>query len=171
MMKNIILITLIIMLIFFLSNEEKINDLISKKYIKYLFILLIVYFIYQNYNFTIIALVIIILIFLNVDIKEKFENNSYLANFNIDNFKKIALDYYKLFNSEVKKNKKVSKELFQNNNDSYDFKPFIEEKKIDINVGDKDREEAKPNLEPFKNSISEIKELYNNIKEQINKLN
>ena len=171
MMKNIILITLIIMLIFFLSNEEKINDLISKKYTKYLFILLIVYFIYQNYNFTIIALVIIILIFLNVDIKEKFENNSYLANFNIDNFKKIALDYYKLFNSEVKKNKKVSKELFQNNNDSYDFKPFIEEKKIDINVGDKDREEAKPNLEPFKNSISEIKELYNNIKEQINKLN
>ena len=158
------------MLIFFLSNEEKINDLISKKYTKYLFILLIVYFIYQNYNFTIIALVIMILIFLNVDIKEKFENNSYLANFNIDNFKKIVLDYYKLFNSEVKKNKKVSKELFQNNNDSYDFKPFIEEK-IDINVGDKDREEAKPNLEPFKNSISEIKELYDNIKEQINKLN
>ena len=129
MMKNIILITLIIMLIFFLSNEEKINDLISKKYIKYLFILLIVYFIYQNYNFTIIALIIIILIFLNVDIKEKFENNSYLTNFNIDNFKKNLLNYYKLFNSEVKKNKKVSKELFQNNNDSYDFNKFIKEKK------------------------------------------
>ena len=155
------------MLIFFLSNEEKINDLVSKKYTKYLFILLIVYFIYQNYNFTIIALVIIILIFLNVDIKEKFENNSYLTNFNIDNFKKIGLDYYKLFNSEVKKNKKVSKELFENNNNSYDFNPFIEEK-ININ---KDSEEGKPNLEPFKNSISEIKELYNNIKEQINKLN
>jgi hypothetical protein len=170
MMKNIILITLIIMLIFFLSNEEKINDLISKKYIKYLFILLIVYFIYQNYNFTIIALVIIILIFLNVNIKEKFENNSYLTNFNIDNFKKIALDYYKLFNSEVKKNKKISKELFQNNNDSFDFNPFVEEK-ININVGDKDSEESKPNLEPFKDSISEIKELYNNIKDEINKLN
>jgi hypothetical protein len=170
MMQNIILITLIIMLIFFLSNEEKINNLISKKYIKYLFILLIVYFIYQNYNFTIIALVIIILIFLNVDIKEKFENNSYLTNFNIDNFKKIVLDYYKLFNSEVKKNKKISKELFQNNNDSYDFNPFIEEKK-NIHLVDKDREEAKSNLEPFKNTISEIKELYNNIKDEINKLN
>jgi Ca2+/Na+ antiporter len=167
MMQNIILITLIIMLIFFLSNEEKINDLISKKYTKYLFILLIVYFIYQNYNFTIIALVIIILIFLNVNIKEKFENNSYLENFNIDNFKKIALDYYKLFNSEVKKNKKVSKELFKNKNESFDFNPFIEEK---ININN-DSEEGKPNLEPFKNSISEIKELYNNIKEQINKLN
>lgn len=166
-MQNIILITLIIMLIFFLSNEEKINDLISKKYTKYLFILLIVYFIYQNYNFTIIALVIIILIFLNVNIKEKFENNSYLENFNIDNFKKIALDYYKLFNSEVKKNKKVSKELFKNKNESFDFNSFIEEK-ININ---KDSEEGKPNLEPFKDSISEIKELYDNIKEQINKLN
>ena len=169
MMQNIILITLIIMLIFFLSNEEKINNLISKKYIKYLFILLIVYFIYQNYNFTIIALVIIILIFLNVDIKEKFENNSYLTNFNIDNFKKIVLDYYKLFNSEVKKNKKISKELFQNNNDSYDFNPFIEENK-NIHLVE-DREEAKPNLKPFKNTISEIKELYNNIKDEINKLN
>ena len=158
------------MLIFFLSNEEKINNLISKKYIKYLFILLIVYFIYQNYNFTIIALVIIILIFLNVDIKEKFENNSYLTNFNIDNFKKIVLDYYKLFNSEVKKNKKISKELFQNNNDSYDFNQFIGENK-NIHLVDKDREEAKPNLEPFKNTISEIKELYNNIKDEINKLN
>ena len=158
------------MLIFFLSNEEKINDLISKKYIKYLFILLIVYFIYQNYNFTIIALVIIILIFLNVNIKEKFQNNSYLTNFNIDNFKKIALDYYKLFNSEFKKNKKVSKELFQNNNDSFDFNPFIEEK-ININQGDKDSEEGKANLEPFRNTISEIKELYNNIKDEINKLN
>ena len=115
-------------------------------------------------------MVIIILIFLNVNIKEKFENNSYLANFNIDNFKKIALDYYKLFNSEVKKNKKVSKELFQNNNNSYDFNPLIEEK-ININVGDKDSEQGKPNLEPFKNTISEIKELYNNIKNEINKLN
>lgn len=139
------------MLIFFLSNEEKINDLISKKYTKFLFILLIVYFIYQNYNFTILALVLVILIFLNVNIKEKFENNNYLKN---------IINYSKIF---------TSKELFKNNNDEdYDVKPYFEEKNNDEK---ENKENVKPNLEPFKNTISEIRELYNNIKEQINKLN
>ena len=81
MMQNIILITLMILLIFFLSNETKINDIINKKYIKYLFILVIIYFVKQNYNFTLLIVALLVIIFLNVDIKGKIENNQYFESF------------------------------------------------------------------------------------------
>ena len=45
MIQNIILILLIILLIFFASNDENFNKITSKKYIKYLFLILIIYFI------------------------------------------------------------------------------------------------------------------------------
>lgn len=173
MMQNIILISLLIFLIFFMSNEEKINELISKKYVKYLFILLIVYFIYQNYNFTLLALALLILIFLNINIEEKFKNNIYL--FNYDKIKKLVIDFYNDLNSKTKK------ELFSNeevkNTEKYDFEPFnYNNSSNELNESNglnNNDENNKKNIEtePFKNAISEIKDLYENIKLQINKLN
>ena len=175
MLKNIVLIILIIFLLFFFSNNNKFNDLFTKKYIKYLFILLIVYFIYQNYNFTILAFALIILIFLNVDIKEKFVNNIYLNNLNIDNIKNIFNDYLSTFN------KKISKELFQNSSDGMTTVNNLlnEVKNVGINNdgiasinnllnGDVENAEKKK-LEPFKSNVLEIKDLFESIKKEINK--
>jgi hypothetical protein len=178
MLQNIVLIILIILLLFFFSNNNKVNDLFTKKYIKYLFILLIVYFIYQNYNFTILALALIILIFLNVDIKEKFMNNIYLNNLNnlnIDNIKNIFNDYLSIFN------KKISKELFQNSSDGMTTVNNLlnEVKNVGLNTDgitsinnllNEDVENVeKKKIEPFKSDVLEIKNLFESIKEEINK--
>jgi len=172
MIQNIILIILIILLLFFMSNEKKINDLISKKYIKYLFILLIIYFIYQNYNFSLLVIFLLIIIFLNINIKEKF-NNKYLKNY--ENFKNLIIEY---FSDE---NNKKSKEKFSNNIDksndkshdklndkSYDFTPFVtEDKNININSSEEKNENK---IEPFKTEVLKLKDLYENIKLEITKL-
>lgn len=165
MIQNIILIILIILLLFFMSNEKKINDLISKKYIKYLFILLIIYFIYQNYNFTLLVIFLLIIIFLNINIKEKFNNNKYLKNY--ENFKNLILEY---FNDE---GNKKSKEKFSNNIDkpidtSYDFTPCVDEDK-NKNI-DSTEEKNENKIEPFKTEVLKLKELYDNIKLEITKL-
>lgn len=141
MIYNIISIIFIIILIFFFSNETKINDLISKKYIKYLFLLLIIFFIYQNYNLSIFLIFILIIILLNVNIQEKIMNNSYFKNNeyfkNFEYFKNIIKDYL-------------------NNNDLNESFSSINKKK--------------ENIEPFNADIIKIKDLYENIKLQFSKL-
>lgn len=146
MLQNVILIILIIIIIFFLSNEQKVNDLFSKKYIKWLFFLLIVYFIYQNYNITILVGGLLILLFFNTNLKEKFKNNKI-----IEIFKEYVI------------------EKFSNDDLSYDFKPYVkEETKEDTDNSVK--KESKNKTEPFKNDVNNLKELYENIKLEIKKL-
>jgi len=133
MFQNIILIILIILLFFFLSNDEKINNLMSKKNIKYLFILIIIYFIYQNYNLSILLILLLIFLFCNVDFKNKILNNKYL-----ESFKGLT---------------SLIKEKFEN----FNFEDEIEEEK-------------KPKIEPFKEEVTKLKDLYENIKMEIKKL-
>jgi hypothetical protein len=171
MIHNIILIVLIILILFFISDEKKINDLISKKYIKHLFILLIIYFIYQNYNFSILVIFLLIIIFLNINIQEKFIFKKYLKNY--ENFKKIIIEYFNDMET------KESKESFLNNVDkinninklndnSYDFTPFVKED-ININI-DLKKENNENKIEPFKTEVLKLKDLYENIKLEITKL-
>ena len=133
MFQNIILIILIILLFFFLSNDQKVNEWMAKKYIKYLFLLLILYFIYQNYNLSFLLIILLIFLFYNVDIKNKLINNKYLENF-------LNLG-------------KIIKEKFEN----FDFEEKMEEEK-------------KPKIEPFKEEVSKLKDLYENIKMEIKKI-
>jgi Ca2+/Na+ antiporter len=145
MIQNIILITLLIFLIFLISNEPKINDLISKKYVKYLFLLLIIYFIYQNYNFTLLLIAFLIIIFLNID--KKIFKNKYL---NIENYKDIF-------------------ENFDSN--SFDFIPFTHNKfETNIKEDKNNNIDKVDKVEPFKNEVLKLKDLYENIKLEIKKL-
>jgi hypothetical protein len=162
MIQNIILIVLIIILSFFMSNEKKINELISKKYIKYLFILLIIYFIYQNYNLSIFVLFLLVILFLNINIKEKFVNNKYLKQY--ENFKNLIVDYF---------NEKFTKEKFSNNNknnNSYDFLPFVTDDNKNNSNNNKEENKEQNKIEPFKTEVLKLKDLYENIKLEINKL-
>jgi len=134
MFQNIILIILIILLFFFLSNDEKVNDLMSKKYIKYLFILLIIYFIYQNYNLSLLLILLLIFLFYNIDFKNKILNNKYF-----ESFKDLS---------------NIIKEKFEN----FDFEDDIE----------KDKKKVK--IEPFKEEVTKLKDLYENIKMEIKKI-
>ena len=153
MIQNIIFITLIIIVFFFVSNEEKLNNIISKKNIKFLLILLIIYFVYQNYNIILLIIAILIFIFLNI------ENNKYLNLNKIESFKTIALEYYKKWNI---------KEKFSNNS-LYEVKPYTHENKNKSNkeviINNK-----KKTIEPFKEEVTKLKELYENIQNEIKKL-
>jgi uncharacterized membrane protein (DUF106 family) len=101
----------------------------SKKYIKYLLILVIVYFIYQNYNLVLLIIAILITIYFNIDFKEKFNTNKYIS---------------------------MVKEKFSN----FKFEDEIDdESKIE-----------KEKIEPFKENVSKIKDLFENIKMEIKRI-
>ena len=150
MFQNIILIVLLIILFFFISNEKKINEITNKDSIKYLFLLVIIYFIYQNYNLVLLIAAILILIFFNMDFKEKFLNNKYLS-FIKENF----IEY------DLKKNKSSS--LFN--------KFFGKENNKELFSGENNNDNEKSNkIEPFKDNVANIKDLFENIKMEIKKL-
>lgn len=126
MFQNIILLILMILLFFFISNEQKISNILQNKSIKYLFLLLIIYFIYQNYNLILLIVAILVVIYFNIDFKEKFINNKYLS---------------------------IIKESFSN---------------IDLDENDENKEDIK--IEPFKQEVVKIRDLFENIKMEIKKI-
>lgn len=143
MIHNVILISLIIILIFFMSNETKINDVIMRNYIKYLLPLFIIYFVYQNYNLSILVIILLIIVFLNMNISDKLNNNSY--------FTKIRESFSNLPNL-------LNVENFSNVYDT---------NKLSFNLGENDTDKK---TEPFKNEVNNIKELYQNIRNEMNQL-
>ena len=189
MINNIILITLIIIIFFFISNDKKISDLITSKNIKYLLLLIIIYFVYQNYNIILLVILILLFIFLNI------ENNKYIDKY--ESFKNLITDYINKFDKSTKGNRpnksnikldnverKNIKEKFTNDNniEDYDFNPFTIENK-DNSKEDKDNsKEDKDNskedkhkdtnmtIEPFKEEVTKLKDLYDNIKLEIKRL-
>ena len=124
MFFNILLISLLIIIFFFISTDIKINAIVDKKNIKYLIVLLIIYFIYQNYNIIYLIILILIFIFFNT------ENNKYLDLIS-----------------------KYTKEKFENLNDTFD-----------------ESNKSKKTIEPFKEEVIKLKDLYENIKMKINEL-
>lgn len=106
-----------------MSHEKKLNEVTSNNSIKYLFLLVIIYFIYQNYNLVILIIAILIFMFFNIDFKERFLNNKYI--------------------SFIKEN----------------FSNYIVE-----NLDNKEK------IEPFKDNVMDIKNLFENIKMEIKKM-
>jgi Ca2+/Na+ antiporter len=178
MIQNIFLIVLVIILFFLISNEKKIDQLINKKYIKYLFILFIVYFIYQNYNFGIFVFILIVFILFNTDLKKKLEQNKYLNLEKYTNlYTNLAKEYFSNMNDNNYNNSNCS------NNSSYEVKPYKEEIVRDENnelqnklqnefqsLLSTDNKKSKKTIEPFKEEVEKLKEMYDNIKSEINKL-
>lgn len=175
MINNIILITLIIIIFFFISNDKKISDLITSKNIKYLLLLIIIYFVYQNYNIILLLILILLFIFLNI------ENNKYIDKY--ESFKILIMDYINKFDKSTKVNKHNKSNTKVNNIDNklnnieekftndikledYDFNPVTLEN-IDIL---KENEDKNITIEPFKEEVTKLKDLYENIKLEIKKL-
>ena len=199
MIKNIFFISIIILLFFFISSEEKINDITTKKYMKFLFLLVIIYFVYQNYNFEILLILFIIFIFFNLDlskIKNKFSKNQNQEQ-NIDeNLENNKPFFKKFFNSELFKNYKSFKSTIYDyfkNREHFNFEPYQEKKDVKeqknnssngpsgkleslisspslspiLSLGTPEKIE---NTAPFKEDIKKIRDMYENIKMEINKI-
>jgi hypothetical protein len=175
MIQNIILIVLIILLIFFVSNDENLNKIISKKYIKYLFLLLIIYFIYQNYNFYLLIATIFIFIMINTNLKENFESINGMDLYQkYNDFKKNIYSKFETINEQFKNSSGRSRSYKEDIlDDEYDIKPYLNEIKHE-NIVKETKNVKENNLtttsEPFKNEVVNIKDLFENIKNEIKKL-
>ena len=170
----------------------------------YLLLLLIIYFVYQNYNFALLFILFGIFIFFNIDIsklKNIFNSNSNIKeNSNepadIDNKSFLS----KFFNSELFKNYQTFKNTIYDkfkNKEHFTFEPY-QEKSDNKNKNKKENNTinneptgklesliSSPSLSPilslgttqntdnkgpFKEDIKKIKEMYENIKMEINKI-
>ena len=109
--------------------------------------MLIIYFIYQKYNIILLVVLILIFVFLNI------ENNKYILKF--ESFKNLMIDYLNNY-----------KETFANDDKKIDFVPYkIEEDKEKTDV-----KKERPSIEPFKEEVTKLKDLYENIKLEIKRL-
>lgn len=149
MLLNIILISLIIIILFFMSNDEKINNISTKKNIKILFLLIIIYFVYQNYNIFLLFILFIIFIAFTIDIKNITSDFDFSKIFKADfdniipqasgvsrklhgssgidgSNKKIFLDFFKNYSSF----KNTIFNYFKNQGDKehFTFKPYTSPK-------------------------------------------
>ena len=171
MLKNIVIILLIIILLFFISNDEKVNNFISKKYFQYLFILLIVFFIYKDMNLFVILVLIIILVAtnLNLNLKDKMTNIAKYLDINIqENF--IDKNSHEKKSDEKKVDTMPNTQIEDSNKidekNDFDITPYVPPANDTAPKKDDDSDD----VTPFKLKVEEIKELYQNIKEQINNL-
>ena len=179
MYQKIIVVLLIIFLIFFISNDDKMNKYSNNKHFQYLFLIFMIFCLYNNVNVLFLIIIFLIFIYYNSNLKHKLKNNKILSNFYNGSLVETFI------------------ENFSNENDEYDVKPYVEENNIQSNNLQKNEikddilnndkyvnnsvnnvvkesfdtlNDNKETIEPFKLSVQEIKELYDSIKLEINKL-
>ena len=171
MYQKIIVVLLIIFLIFFISNDDKMNKYSQNKNFQYLFLIFMIFCLYNNVNVLFLIIIFLIFIYFNTNLKHKLKNNKIISNFYSGS----------LFETFI--------ENFDDGLDNnYEVKPYIEEnifkeKEESLNNNEKEDKTIKKEsnessilndnkeiIEPFKLSVKEIKDLYDSIKLEINKL-
>ena len=139
-----------------------------------------IFCLYNNVNVLFLIIIFLIFIYYNSNLKHKLKNNKILSNFYNGSLVETFI------------------ENFSNENDEYDVKPYVESNNLQSNnlqkneikedILDNDKNlnnnsinnvvkesfdtlnDNKETIEPFKLSVQEIKELYDSIKLEINKL-
>ena len=161
MYQKIIVVLLIIFLIFFISNDDKMNKYSQNKNFQYLFLIFMIFCLYNNVNILFLIIIFLIFIYFNTNLKHKLKNNNIISNFYNGSLFETFIENF---------------DDDQSNNKNYEIKPYIQEnnndEKEDISIKKESTtlNDTKEIIEPFKLSIQEIRELYDNIKLEINKL-
>jgi hypothetical protein len=113
-----------------------------------------------------LVIFLLIIIFLNVNIQEKFINNKYLKDY--ESFKNFIIDYSK---EKFSNKEKDANDANDATDESYDIKPYIDNKEEHNKEPDKELDKEENNkIEPFKTEVLKLKDLYENIKLEITKL-
>ena len=180
MYQKIIVVLLIIFLIFFISNDDKMNKYSQNKNFQYLFLIFMIFCLYNNVNVLFLIIIFLIFIYFNTNLKYKIKNNKIISNFYtgslfetfIENFDDGVNNNYEI-KPYVEENIFKEKEESLNNDE-------IEDKSINNKKEDNEESNESSNnstlndnkeiIAPFKLSVKEIKDLYDSIKLEINKL-
>ena len=192
-LRNIILVILLIFIIFFGSNLEFLNNFYDKKYTSFLIILIIIYSIYINFDLVYLVLALVIIIILNSNLSNMLiEKNSYIKYIK-NKFGNYFGDSENFKNKDNKKDdnkldtlRNIEKSINDLKNDNFDFKPYqtkeekkeevnnVIEKKEDeynININNLQKNENKKEIEPFKESVVNLRnafqEIENNFKNNL----
>jgi hypothetical protein len=186
MYQKIIVVLLIIFLLFFISNDDKMNKYSKNKNFQYLFLIFIIFCMYNNVNVLFLIIIFLIFIYFNTNLKHKLKNNNIISNFYsgslfqtfIENFDDGTNDSYEVkpyqegnifkekedfLNDDEKEDKSIKKEFKE-------FKESKESKESNELLNNPTLNDNKEIIEPFKLSVKEIKDLYDSIKLEINKL-
>lgn len=161
--KNIILIILVFMLLFILSDDPKFNEFIEKRKINIFILLILIYFVYADFPLILIVIGLVIFIGLNPSFYKKYIlENKILKKYNIQEY----------FENHEDQNKTI----YEN---SYDIKPYsndkllsmeslenkIEENK-EIDTSKKkiiENNEIKEEKMPFKKNVQDLREQFESI--------
>lgn len=136
------------------------NKYSQNKNFQYLFLIFMIFCLYNNVNVLFLIIIFLIFIYFNTNLKHKLKNNNIISNFYNGSLFETFIENF---------------DDDQSNNNNYDIKPYIQEnnndEKEDITIKKESTlNDTKEIIEPFKLSIQEIRELYDNIKLEINKL-
>jgi hypothetical protein len=180
MYQKIIVVLLIIFLLFFISNDDKMNKYSKNKNFQYLFLIFIIFCMYNNVNVLFLIIIFLIFIYFNTNLKHKIKNNNIISNFYsgslfetfIENFDDGTNHSYEI-KPYIEENIFKEKEEFLNNDEKENKsikKEFKESNESDEPLNNPSLNDNKEIIEPFKLSVKEIKDLYDSIKLEINKL-
>jgi hypothetical protein len=174
MYQKIIVVLLIIFLLFFISNDDKMNKYSKNKNFQYLFLIFMIFCLYNNVNVLFLIIIFLIFIYFNTNLKYKLKNNKIISNFYTGSLFETFIENFD-----------------DGTNNSYEIKPYEEGnifKEKDESLNDDEKEDKsikkefkesnesstlndnKEIIEPFKLSVKEIKDLYESIKLEINNL-
>ena len=161
--KNIILIILVFMLLFILSDDPKFNEFIEKRKINIFILLILIYFVYADFPLILIVIGLVIFIGLNPSFYKKYIlENKILKKYNIQEY----------FENHEDQNKTI----YEN---SYDIKPYSNDKLLSMeslenkieenNEIDTSKKEIIENNEikeekmPFKKNVQDLREQFESI--------
>ena len=176
MYQKIIVVLLIILLIFFISNDDKMNKYSQNKNFQYLFLIFMIFCLYNNINLLFLIIIFLIFIYFNTNLKHKLKNNKIISNFyNGSLFETFVENFDDGSDNKTNNNYEIEPYIQENNNNDEKeevLKNEKENKSINNNSDSSNStlNDKKEIIEPFKLSVKEIKELYDNIKLEINKL-
>jgi hypothetical protein len=175
MYQKIIVVLLIILLIFFISNDDKMNKYSQNKNFQYLFLIFMIFCLYNNVNVLFLIIIFLIFIYFNTNLKHKLKNNKIISNFYNGSLFETFVENFDNGSDNVPDNAYEIEPYIQENNNDEKEEVLKNQKENDsdnnsVSSNNSTLNDKKEIIEPFKLSVKEIKELYDNIKLEINKL-
>ena len=154
---------------FFLSNDTKLSLYTTKNNFKYLFIIFLFFCIYNDVNIMFLIIVTLVFLYFNSNLYHKLKKNKLLG----ETIEKFVGDYDVV--PYVKEEDNDNNNMDNKNIISENFKDIKELNKNndikDENITGEIDKNKNESIEPFKLSVQEIKEMYDNIKLQLDKMN
>lgn len=172
-MYNIILILALIGVIFFITNNEKMNKKLNKHSVKLIFALLLVYMFVNKLYHGLIIIIIVFLIYYNKKIIQYVKKRGFKFDFDFNKLRnKFESFVNKNGNEEDSLDDSGQSDLEQSDTEQSDANENKKEESDIFMELDKLETLANKNnnikREPFKNMVSELRKTFDNLYKQVN---